>query len=114
MTEPAKDARTGAVPSPAPVYGKPPAAAVAALNAVLEVKPSIAQMLRYAELLTQLSDPRAAVFDGACNRVLTYTAFARCIRVGGHTPDNCRWAVPDDLPYDRFPTITDCWAGGTP
>lgn len=105
------DSQPGMVPSsPIPGSGVP-AAAAAALADVLNAPTVIAQMLRFADLQAQVGDYRAAIFDGACDRVVPLRAFARCLAAArtAHNATNCRWATTSDMPYPRYPTITDCW-----
>lgn len=86
----------------------------AALNALLTADTSVQRLVLYAALRDRLTDLRAAVHDHHCGRVVPLGVFfSRCLanneHRAHHTPQNCRWAVAADMPYERFPLITDSW-----
>lgn len=112
-----ENARPGEVSSsPSPGRESTIAAAHGALTAVLTAPTSVAQLRAYADLEARLTDRRAAVWDGVCNRVSPVGAwFSRCMRhdlAELHTVENQRWATADDLVLaSRWPLIEACWSG---
>lgn len=90
--------------------------AEAALAAVINAPNAYQRVLAYGELIGHLTtgNETVAVWDGACNRLVTLRAFYRaCLgdpgRRAHHTADLCRWATAADQPYRRYPLITTSW-----
>lgn len=117
----AENARPEAV-SPSPASGRDttiPPAAVAALNALLAATDGLTRIRALADITKHLADKRAAIYDGTCGdgttgKVMPLLAFyQRCLRGvtnnPTHTPDTCRWAVPGDQPYERWPIVANVW-----
>lgn len=110
--------RGGEVSSaPSPPRGPIPTPAVEALNTLLNASDAFARVQAIGDLDALISDWRAAVWDGACRKVVPLRDFHRdCLanplRRPAHTTDTCRWATAEDQPYTRYPLITTSWTGG--
>jgi hypothetical protein len=106
-----EDARSGGVTATPPPDPGPHAALAAITNATGAIERANA----YTNLLNQLTDDRAAVYDTVCGRITPVGAwYTRCMRRpdrrATHTAQTQRWAREDDhVLRRRWPLIDACW-----